>query len=777
MKRKNFWLILVSIALCIGLCAVALLAVAANRQNGTNVPTRVISEQANNLQSLSDSDRLVAEADNYAGTLTYKHAGENAELIEISYELNGERKTYTVDGSLNYISGGFAATDDLDRLTYNQFSQYTTTYTKIRVSGAKEYTSDLQTVGVYGENGEHYVGLFYFLWLGEHGDSGIYDMNKIILQYGKDAGSLKCGAWGPQGAMHFFAEPLYGYYYSSDEWVIRKHMELLTNANVDFLYMDVTNGYLYLDNLKTVMKVLHEMNEQGYDAPQVVLYTHSGSAGIVKSAYTAIYKENYCSDTWFMLDGKPLIIAETSDNIDDFFTIRVPQWPNEANRKEPSLPWMDWTWPQRIFKDASGAEEAVSVSVAQHSGNCLFSSSAIYGDLTTGSGKDVNRGRSFDGTTDLLTSESYKLGINFQRQYDYALAKDAKIVMVTGWNEWVAQRQGAMSGYEIAFVDTCNPEYSRDIEMMRGGYFDNYYMQLVNNNAALKGAAPVIVQDARHAIDVNGDFSQWDQIAVAYTDLTGDTFARDSLSFGKQQLTNNTGRNDIQTVKITSDTTYMYFYVKCAEAITAYEENTSWMQIYLNTDNASTGWYGYDYILNYKMSDSASVIGKYDGIDGAYGFSPAGEVSYRISESEMMLAVPMELLGIEQYDRLYVQFKVADSTTIYDEMEDFYIDGDVAPLGRLNWVYQNYVPGVTEGDGHAIVKIADKAEQIYLEQNPVVDTTDDVESTTEAPATSEAPTDTDDSKKGGCGGTVMGAVALILSVGAAGIVLRKKKEN
>ena len=34
----------------------------------------------------------------------------------------------------------------------------------------------------------------------------------------------------------------------------------------------------------------------------------------------------------------------------------------------------------------------------------------------------------------------------------------------------------------------------------------------------------------------------------------------------------------------------------------------------------------------------------------------------------------------------------ADKNKKYSTMEDFYLYGDVAPLGRLNWIYQNYIP-------------------------------------------------------------------------------------
>jgi hypothetical protein len=60
----------------------------------------------------------------------------------------------------------------------------------------------------------------------------------------------------------------------------------------------------------------------------------------------------------------------------------------------------------------------------------------------------------------------------------------------------------------------------------------------------------------------------------------------------------------------------------------------------------------------------------------------------------MMISVPFEMLGIDNYERVYIEFKWADadSEKKYTTMEDFYLYGDVAPLGRLNWIYQNYIP-------------------------------------------------------------------------------------
>ena len=735
---------------------------------------RLEEEEANKVVDWADptpSDVPTFSVDTQASSVQYAVSADGKE-VTISYVLNGETVSYTVPNNVNYVFGGYAGTDDLGRSLYTQYSQYTTT-------NHKQAVSDPATVGVYGQNGEHYVGIFYFLWMGEHGDTGAWDMTHIVEKYGDKAYNTKtCNAWGAVGQMHHFAEPLYGYYYSSDQWVMRKHMELLSNANVDFLYIDVTNGYEYYDNAIKLMQVCHELNQQGYDAPQIVFYTHTNSGSVVRTLYNKIYSKNQYPDTWLYVDGKPLIIAEESDNINGFFSIRLPQWPNESS-KNNAWPWMDFTWPQRIFKDANKQRESVSVSMAQHSGTIRFSDSAFYGDRS-------NRGRSYNGTNDLLTADSYKLGINFQYQFDRALIQDVKYVLVTGWNEWVAQRQPSNDG-SICFVDTSSLEYSRDVEMtITDYYFDNYYMQLIYNVQALKGAAPVIVQDGRNPINVTGDFAQWDKVAVTYYDVEGDTVDRNGMAFGRKTMTNTTGRNDIVSAKVTQDTTYLYFYVQTADDITKPVAGTSWMQLFLDVDgNVETGWYGYDYIVNYNASENFTTsVAKYTGKDGKYTFTDCGTVSYRVKGNQMMIAVPMEMIGVEYYNQLCMQFKWADSDTLLDEMADFYVDGDMAPLGRLNYVYQNYIPGVTTDLTPAkVITIAEKAagedNYDFGDQTTESETETDPESApgseTEPDSQPDSETETKPEETPGCKAFV-GSMAVLAVVSLGAIMLGKKKD-
>ena len=170
------------------------------------------------------------------------------------------------------------------------------------------------------------------------------------------------------------------------------------------------------------------------------------------------------------------------------------------------------------------------------------------------------------------------------------------------------------------------------------------------------------------------------------------------------KYTNTTGRNDIVEAKVTVDTQNVYFYVQTEEYITMYDTTSSWMQLFVDVDSSTaTGWYGYDFIINYSAKDEfTTTVARYNGKDGAYSFEVVGEVSYRAKENRMMIAIPQEMLGITNPNGIKFQFKWADSTTEITTMEQFYTDGDAAPLGRMNYTFQNcldpekaeqYVPG------------------------------------------------------------------------------------
>ncbi len=745
----------------------------------------------NSWQQPTYKDVDTSVLDNVDGTLSMKPS-EDGKTMTISYLLNGETVSYTVPNSNQYISGPLAGVDDLGRTLYNQYDE-----AELHATLPETYP-----VGVIPADGGTQIGIFYFLWMGEHGDYGVLDMEKIIAAAGEDkAGSTLTADWGPLNAMHHFAEPLFGYYYSNDEWVIRKHMELLSAAGVDFLYFDVTNARTYLHNVKKIMQVCHEMNEQGFDAPQITFYTHTNAAAVVREVYNNIYSMNIYPDTWYYVGGKPLIIAPKSANIDDFFTIKQDMWPfNEP--QENSWPWIDMTWPPRVFEDEDG--RMTTVSVAQQSGAGWFAASRLYGDRT-------NRGRSYNGAfrkkngVYTLTTgnyrplqqdpeNSYKYGYNIQSQFAQAYLSDVDYILIAGWNEWVAERQHHnFSGLNLAedavvFIDTCGVEFSRDIEMTRGYYFDSYYMQLIYNIQTLKGAAPTVVQDGRKTINITGAFDQWDSVPVTYHDVKGDAIERDAMTFGKTPVKDTSNRNDLVASKITLDKENLYFYIETANAIRKAEDDSTWMNIFLNIDNTvdengkQNGWYGYDYIINYeRVDDFTTKVAKCNTTDGSYGFETVGEASIHVNDNKMMISVPLSTLGIDNYKEVYFTFKLADSRTKITTMEQFYTDGDVAPLGRTNYVYQNYIPGVSISEPEPETQPETTAPDTLPESETVGETVattpEETVPETHATTVAETPAETKTPDGEGCASVIGGAALLTATAVAAGVLSRRKKRD
>ncbi len=694
-------------------------------------------------------DMETTPEDTRAGSLTFTESADGS-TVTISYEVGGETKSYTVPHNAIDLFGGYAATDDLGRSLYS--------------------ASD---VGIIGENGEHYVGLFYFLWHGKHSPTDkIYNLQEILDSLPReDWGKLSTGKYGKVNEFHFAAEPLYGYYFINDEWVLRKHMELLTNAGVDFLFFDTTNNSTYADTALKIMKILHELNEQGYDAPQVTFYTNTDAKQRIQDIYNQIYALDKYPDTWLMIDGKPVMIGPEEANINGFFTMKINQWPTEHENHVNAWPWMDGKRPQYIYKDSAGNKSAINVSVAQHSSTWCFSHS-LYDLCDRGNlGRSYGEAKLNERLTEAYYNaieenpDLYKQGLNFQAQWDAAHKADVPYVLVTGWNEWIAARQDTSDEYAV-FVDLASVEFSRDIEMMKGGYFDNYYVQLAYNIQKLKGAAPVILQDARNPINVTGGFEQWDAVTVTYTDPVKDCRDRDFNGYGNLVYTDTTGRNDLTAFKITHDTKNIYFYAEARFDITKPDADSSWMQLFIDADqNAATGWYGYDYIVNYAAKDEfTTTVAKYNGTDGGFSFETIGEVSYRVKGNQMMIAVPLEMLGVAHCDYMNFHFKWVDSDSKLTTMEQFYTEGDVAPLGRLNYVYNTVLPGSVP-----------PSEQETSENTDTVDPADTGVETEAGDQTGTGNEDPTNKPSKGCGSTLLLALIPVLSL--AVLPLLKKKDT
>ncbi len=65
-----------------------------------------------------------------------------------------------------------------------------------------------------------FVGVFYFLWLGQAGDAGPFDITKILAQDPTAIRNPNSPLWGPELAPHYWGESIFGYYRSDDESVL-----------------------------------------------------------------------------------------------------------------------------------------------------------------------------------------------------------------------------------------------------------------------------------------------------------------------------------------------------------------------------------------------------------------------------------------------------------------------------------------------------------------------------------------------------------------------------
>ena len=258
-----------------------------------------------------------------------------------------------------------------------------------------------------------------------------------------------------QNSAYWWAEPAFGF--SGYSWgnvkMIDYHIDKWIKLGVDFVFVDLTNGNQkeIVDGAKKLCKRLENVS-----GPRVVFW-------IQKKEYVDFYKKNFYDkfsrDLFFNYLGKPLLlIAGISDGwiptpgkkkpvptggVFDNFTIRNC-WGLLGNATDSM-----WS-----FKDVKPSKPFMRGSVAEHIG-VSFASQASFMTSST----DGRQGRQ-DGKF-------------FASQLPNITKNNPEIVTITGYNEWVSINFG--TGGQPKFVDLYLPEYSHDIEPMKGGFGDKYY--------------------------------------------------------------------------------------------------------------------------------------------------------------------------------------------------------------------------------------------------------------------------------------------------------------
>lgn len=155
------------------------------------------------------------------------------------------------------------------------------------------------------------VGIFYFLWLGRHGEQGPYDISKILKANPTAIDNPLDPNWGPLYAPHHWGESLFGYYVSDDDSVLRKHAQMLSDAGVDMVVFDVTNQLSYPESWQALCRVWDQSRRDGNRVPKIAFLCPFGDPNkVVHELWEQLYQPSNYDALWFRWEGKPLILAD-----------------------------------------------------------------------------------------------------------------------------------------------------------------------------------------------------------------------------------------------------------------------------------------------------------------------------------------------------------------------------------------------------------------------------------------------------------------------------------
>ncbi len=580
-------------------------------------------------------------------------------------------------------------------------------YTLSRLTATDALGRELTDVSGYDEN--KHVGLFYFLWHGQHRASTVRNVTELLrTNYDDLFDPSYDNLVVPYNSWLHYNEPLYGYYNSTDKWVMRKHIEMFIVAGVDFLMLDFTNATIYWTPLNALMELLIEYKEAGWDVPQISFYINLDANRLTRELYEKVYlNEKYKDIVFYGNSEKPIIVSvphQLDDDLKGYFEVRASQW---CKTQYPNTVWPYWEFTRSWEKYT----DMINVSVAQ----CEMAFSYVFEGpdpertyLAWGRGYTSAGGKNGD-------VEAILRGDNFQEGWDAAIEKNPEYIFVTGWNEWVVQKIDIQKRAPQAhtkpfanYTDNFNVEFSRDIEMTKSatyvsdgqggyteeGYGDNYFLQLAENIRRYKGFAQA--QDtyqtiAPQVIDIYGADSQWDLVQERYLAQSTKKISRNSAGFYTelQRYKQAAPDNFIKEVKVAYDANNIYFRIEADAAITPYESGaTNWMNLLIGVENSKGGhWENFNYVINrMPQTDQTTSVEAFFG-ENEYVCKRVGTAGYSLKENVLQISVPRASLGLSS-GSFRLTFKVTDSIEKSEDILDYYVSGESFPIGRMCYVFE-----------------------------------------------------------------------------------------
>jgi len=382
------------------------------------------------------------------------------------------------------------------------------------------------------------VGIVYFLWhcvtkTAAHNN----EYNRLNLAPGEELNSTNVlngqqSDWGNRGRFHWWDEPEEGYYCLGNRPdVIQRHLELLRDAGIDYLVLDMTNHpnteSLEADTfiLKSLRPLL-EMARSVPNAPRIVPWVPlaSENAGtnnelsVVCNANPAGEKcqrlenapaqsmyqhvtsllQNEYPELTFEYQGKPLLLAAANDN-------KYPRAETDVVSQQLEASWTvrrmwgllrtnnDWQFlttcsnPNDFFDSrgwtANGCNQPINAGEQ-------ISVTAAY-QYTYISEPFTENARSHAGFTGGMPKfQGRTLAQQFRVAFDHR--DQQPMVLLTGWNEWIASRHDLQD--RVAFVDVFDNSRNRDIEP-GGESGDLYYYLMRDLITQYRNNKPFVFED------------------------------------------------------------------------------------------------------------------------------------------------------------------------------------------------------------------------------------------------------------------------------------------
>jgi len=473
-----------------------------------------------------------------------------------------------------------------------------------------------RTLPTYAECGGYkpnkYVGVFYWFWHGFVRTSPIKDMTKELHNTnGNPTFAYQDWYWG---------EPEDGYYHSSDPYVLRKNITMLANAGVDFVFIDFTNGGIDWSIIDPFCTTALALKQQGIQVPRIVFFLNTGAKAVMSQLYNDYYSQNKYKDLWFYWDGKPLIMesadSAATQTIKDFFTFR-DTWAFQSDQHD-QWRFID-DYPQRYswHTDANTPEQ---ICVSRSMGAPLYTIGSV-----NNKGSSYTKAKGTPQYDQYMECPRTPYGDFFEEQWSQAHTLNPSIVLVSGWNELTAGAWHGLNGSHMFMkspvppapndwymVDEFNVEFNRDIEPVKGYCTDNYYYQMISHIRKYKGMQAPDTASSPKTIAIDGSFGDWSSVTPVFIDPVGDVPQRNWRNVDNSaNYVNTTGRNDMVESRVTYDNTYVYYYVKTVQTITAYTD-PNWMLLFIDVDkNKATGWEGYDYVINNGVNSALQTTVKH----------------------------------------------------------------------------------------------------------------------------------------------------------------------